>query len=335
MSDERPTSVRLPRTYDEAKLVRDLESLKTQPRFAQPGPYHDGDWTGLILWAPGGDRPDAAHPQLEPAGPTPALAHAPYLAELLSELPAPKLLARLLTLPADAEIGEHNDSGSTFQFGSIRLHVPLVTHEKVIMMVGGERMRWRSGELWWGDFSQRHWLRNDSPVDRVHLVVDVQVTDEIVAMFPDEVIALQERTGSGIARYAPPLPEERRTDVELASFAGEFDVSAQIMPLFAGEGGLADMARDAVAVARPQNGSLVVSLDGRPSFALLRTGERRFSAEGLPPGVVVEFDDAAAPRSAVLSVHGLPQDLYAAQLGFQAGPTLAEQRFSLVLRQPA
>jgi hypothetical protein len=331
---DRVTSVRLPRTYDPDLLVRDLQALRSLPQAPQPGPYHDGDWTGLTLYAPGGGRPDVADPVLHPYAPTPALERAPYLARLLDELPAPKLLTRLLTLPPGSDIGEHSDAGSTFGFGSLRLHVPIVTHEQVVMVVGGDRMRWRPGELWWGDFSRPHWLRNDSEVTRVHLVVDVEVTDEIVALFPAEVVAAQDATGAGISRHRPPLPAGRRTDAELAPFAASFEVPTPLMPLFAPEGDLRGLARQTAATSRPDDGRLVVALDGRPAFALTRTGEREFSVVGLPPGVFVEFDDATAPTAAEVVVRGVPEDLYAAQLGVQNGPVIPEQRFSLPLRQP-
>ncbi|HST66957.1 MAG TPA: aspartyl/asparaginyl beta-hydroxylase domain-containing protein [Mycobacteriales bacterium] len=331
---DRVTGVRLPRTYDPELLARDLGALRSLPQVPQPGPYHDGDWTGLTLYSPGGDRPGLTDPVLHPYAPTPALDRAPYLAGLLAELPAPKLLTRLLTLPPESDIGEHSDAGSTFQFGSLRLHVPIVTHEQVVMVVGGDRMRWRPGELWWGDFSRPHWLRNDSDVTRVHLVVDVEVTDQILALFPADVVAAQEATGAGISRHRPPLPADRRTDAELAPFAASFTVPTPLMPLFAQEGDLRGLAREAVATTRPDAGRLVVSLDGRPAFALVRTGERVFSVVGLPPGVYVEFDDATAPSAAEVVVRGVPEDLYAAQLGVQNGPVIPEQRFLLPLRQP-
>lgn len=332
--DEPWRAIRLPRTYDEQRLLADLQALRSLPQAPQPGPYHDGDWTGILLYAPGGGTADVEYPQLDHPAPTPALDDAPYLAELLAELPAPKLLARLLVLPPGAEIGEHSDCGSSFQFGSLRLHVPLVTHGQVIMVVDGERMRWKAGELWWGDFARRHWLRNDSPVTRVHLVVDVQVTEDLLAMFPAAAVAAQDRVGTGIARYLPPLQPHRGTDAELAAFAGTFDLPARLMPLFAGEDSLAGLARDALAAVRPAGGRLVVTLDGTPAFALERTGARSFSAVGLPAGVRVEFDGVAAPTAAEVIVRGLPEDLYAAQLGFQSGPVIPEQRFRLPLRRP-
>jgi hypothetical protein len=177
-------TARLSRSYDPCLLTRDLAELRALPRRPQPGPYHDGEWSGLDLYAPAGGSAAEPHPQLHHFQPTPALGGAPYLTQILDGLDCPKLMVRLLTLPPGAEIGEHNDAGANFQFGTVRLHVPIVMHRDVIMVIDGQRLHWEPGELWWGDFSRPHWLRNDSAVTRVHLVIDVQLTEAVLSLFP-------------------------------------------------------------------------------------------------------------------------------------------------------
>lgn len=325
---------RLSQGYDEDLLRRDLDNLRGLPRAPQAGPYHDGEWTGLTLYEQGGDLPDEPYPWLRHYGPTHALARAPYLAEVLSSVDCPKLLVRLLTLPPDAEIGVHSDAGSNFQFGSVRLHVPIVTHEDVIMVIDGERVHWRPGELWWGDFSRPHWLRNDSSVTRVHLVIDVQPNDFLLDLFPAELLAAQRSVGTGISTYRAPLPPARRTDAELAAFRCQFALPSALTPLFGHGAGLRELTRDGDAVCEPADGVLVVSLGGRPAFALERVGERVFTVIGQPAGVFAEFDDARRPTVVEFVVRGVPEDLYAAQLGVQSGPVIPEQRFPAAL-EPA
>ncbi|MDQ0791662.1 aspartyl/asparaginyl beta-hydroxylase domain-containing protein [Streptomyces sp. B1I3] len=314
-------SARLPRSYDPTRLAEDLDRLRALPQAPQPGPYHDGEWTGVDLYAQGGGSGPA--PQLEPFLPTPALDHAPYIAELLTGLEVPKLMVRLLTLPPGADIGEHNDAGCNPQFGSVRLHVPIQTHPDVVMVVDGERMRWQPGELWWGDFSKRHWLRNDSEVTRVHLVIDVLVNDFVLELFPPELVARWREEGTGISMYRPPLS---RDDDALKRFAGGFMLPNQLMPLFGGGKGLDALVGGAVAELAPRDGRLAVSLNGEPTCALERVGESTLSVVGQPPGVTWEFGDTGAPT---VVVRGVPEDLYAAQLGFQRGPIVPEQRFPL------
>ncbi|MFC5663903.1 aspartyl/asparaginyl beta-hydroxylase domain-containing protein [Kitasatospora misakiensis] len=314
-------SARLPRSYDPDRLAEDLERLRALPQAPQPGPYHDGEWTGVDLYARGGGT--GAAPQLEPFRPTAALDHAPYLAELLDGLECPKLMVRLLTLPPGADIGEHNDAGCNPQFGSVRLHVPIRTHPDVVMVVGGERMRWQPGELWWGDFARRHWLRNDSEVTRVHLVIDVLVNDFVLGLFPEELVERWRGEGTGISAHRPALPV---TEAELAPFTGRFTLPNQLMPLFGLGKDLGELVEGAVAEVAAEPDRLVVRLNGDPAFALERVAADRFSVVGQPAGISWEVDAGSAPT---VVVRGVPEDLYAAQLGFQRGPIVPEQRFPL------
>jgi hypothetical protein len=323
-------TARLPRTYEPSLLTRDLAALRALPQQAQPGPYHDGEWTGLHLYAPAGGAAGERYPQLHHCRPTPALGRAPYLAGILSELDCPKLMVRLLTLPPGADIGEHNDAGSNFQFGSLRLHVPIVTHPDVVMVIGGERVHWEPGELWWGDFSRPHWLRNDSNVTRVHMVIDVQLNDMVLSLFPAELVA--EKRAAGISLYRPPIPA---ADSELTRFTCAFRLPAPLMPLFGQGASLRELAKDASAVCSPEGGRLVVALDGEPAFAMERVSDMAFSIVGQPPGIFVRFDSSTKPKQAEIVLRGIPEDLYAAQLGFQHGPTIPEQRFPLRLESEA
>jgi hypothetical protein len=75
----------------------------------------------------------------------------------------------------------------------------------------------------------------------------------------------------------------------------------------------------------------VVTLDGEPSFALERVGATEFSIVGQPPGIFLRFGSAVEPMSAEIVVRGVPEDLYAARLGFQQGPVIPEQRFRLLV----
>src|SRR5215467_15788635 len=127
-----PVAVRLPLTYDVQLLQRDLEALQEVRRAAQPGPYHKGEWTGIALYSMGGKQsvfPSAAgtdHYQE-----TEELKRAPYMHQILSELECPKEVVRILFLPPGGHIKDHFDFHTSFQFGLLRLHIPIVTHPDV------------------------------------------------------------------------------------------------------------------------------------------------------------------------------------------------------------
>jgi hypothetical protein len=316
---------RLPRTYDPEALHQDLVRLRDAPSAAQPGPYHDGEWTGVSLYSQGGVEDGSA--PLEPFAPTPSLARAPYIADLLAGLDCAKLMVRLLTLPPGAEIGEHNDAGSNFRFGSLRLHVPIVTDRDVVMVIDSHRVHWAEGELWWGDFSRPHWLRNDSDVTRVHLVIDVEVDEFVLGLFPDAFVE-ELRRAPGISLRGPRVPLG-----DPATYTGAFCIPAQVMPLFGGGRGLRELSADAEASCRAEGDRLVVGIDGRPAFALEHLGGGTFAIVGQPPGVTVQFDPGGG--AVTLAIRGVPEDLYAAQLGFQQGPILGEQRFRMPLERAA
>jgi hypothetical protein len=325
MSD---AAVRLPRTYDPARLRRDLDAVRHLDRAPQPGPYHDGDWTGLSLYSQGG-RP-GAHPGyagLDAYRETEVLARTPYFKEVLDSLDCGKRVVRLLALPPGAEIGEHTDAGSNFQCGSIRLHVPIVTHEKVIFTIDGERVRWREGELWYGDFARPHWLKNESDVLRVHLVIDVEIDEYVLGLFPADFVDRRRAEGAGIALRRTPIAT---TEEDLRRFECSFRVPGEVMPLFGGGRKLAELAAGAAAEARVEGGRLVVSLDGSPSFALERVAEQTFSIVGLTAGYSLEVRRRDGAVEAVeLEIRGLPEDLYAAQLGYEQGPPIGVRRVPL------
>ena len=147
-------AIRLPIEFDPAKLIKDLEAVKHVDLAPQPGPYHDGAWKGISLHSQGGKQ--SAHPGyagLDGFYPTDALKHTPYMKEILDGLRCPKKVVRLLTLPPGVEIGEHNDAWANFYCGTLRLHIPIITHPDVEFVINDRRCVWKPGEFWYGDFS--------------------------------------------------------------------------------------------------------------------------------------------------------------------------------------
>lgn len=182
------TSIKLPIKFDVDRLQRDLAALDRFELITHPLEYHDGRWKLLALVAPGG-RSDFLHDGkagygAEPPAKTEILKNAPYFEEVLDWFPAEVLRARVSVLPPGARVLRHYDPVESIDFGVLRLHVPVVTHEKVVFYLGGRRQSWREGEAWYGDFTFPHHIVNDSPISRVHLLIDVDCNDEMVALFP-------------------------------------------------------------------------------------------------------------------------------------------------------
>src|SRR6266568_5718776 len=267
-----PVAIRLPRTYDVAQLVRNLQVLRDVKAAPQPGPYHQGEWTGIALHSMGGKQsvfPSAAG--TDHYCETEELQRAPYFKQILNDLQCPKEVVRILFLPPGGHIRDHFDFHTSFQFGLLRLHIPIITHADVVFVIDGQRMSWNPGELWYGDFSKVHSVKNDSPVVRVHMVIDVQINEFVLSLFPADYIA--RRMAEGISVTYEPMPA---SEAELRRFACDFRIPGEVMPMFVIGKPLATLARGAVAAVRLIDGKLAVLFDNQPAFRLERISSDTF-----------------------------------------------------------
>jgi hypothetical protein len=325
-----PVAIRLPRTYDVELLQRDLRTLQEVQRAPQPGPYHKGEWTGIALYSMGGKQstfPSAAgtdHYQE-----TEELQRAPYFREVLRGLECPKEVVRILFLPPGGHIKDHFDFHTSFQFGLLRLHIPIVTHPDVVFIIDGQRMNWKPGELWYGDFSKVHSIKNNSDVVRVHMVIDVQINDFVLSLFPEDFVA--RRHAEGISITTDPIPA---SEAELRRFACDFRIPGEFMPMFVIGKPLTALVKGTAASVRLIDGKLNVLIDNEPAFRLERLGDDVFGISGLPPGMTLQLKrDNQVVSDVVLHMKGLPKDLYSARLGIMRGPTITEQSISLPVLQ--
>ena len=80
--------------------------------------------------------------------------------------------AILVNLPAKNKIDEHIDSGYSLSNCS-RIHIPIVTNDKVCFKVGKEKKNLKSGEMWEiNNTNKIHSVENNSNQDRIHLIID-------------------------------------------------------------------------------------------------------------------------------------------------------------------
>ena len=323
-----PVAIRLPRTYDVDLLVRDLDALRDIEQAAQPGPYHGGEWKGLALHSMGGRQSaDPSAAGMETYQPTEALTRAPYIKTILDDLACPKEVVRILTLPPGGHIKEHFDYHTNFQYGLLRLHIAIVTHPDVEFVIGGERVVFAPGELWFGDFSMTHSVENKSDVTRVHLVIDVQINDFVLNLFPDEYVS--ERRGQGIAITREPLSV---SEAELRRFTCDFHVPGEFMPLFILGKKLQTLIKGARASVRLLDQQLTVLFDNEPTFVLSQVENDTFGVVGLPPGITFRFiQNGDRVESLELNLKGLPKDLYFARLGFSNGAAVADRTAALAV----
>lgn len=101
---------------------------------------------------------------------------------------------RYAVLKAGEEIQPHLDINTD---KAIRIHIPLITHEDVVIGVKGKKRTVEEhmpadGGVWFLNQAYSHWVKNPSDVDRIHLVIVVVGQDGIlesdVQFWDEEVV---------------------------------------------------------------------------------------------------------------------------------------------------
>jgi hypothetical protein len=175
-----PDRLRLPFTFDADLLARDLDGLSavdwTQHFVRQ---NYDGDWSVIPLRGKAG----ATHPVMmiysDPTCTdfenTPMLAASPYFRQVLDTFQAPLRAVRLMRLTPGSVIKEHNDLELSFEEGTVRIHVPVVTNADVEFYLNRSRVVLDAGSAWYLRLSDPHSVVNRGSSDRVHMVIDAEV----------------------------------------------------------------------------------------------------------------------------------------------------------------
>lgn len=156
--------------------------------------HYEGKWTALPLRSIHGDVSNIfVSPEINPEyKDTVFLENSPYFRELLSAFQCPLLAVRLLKLNAGAVIKEHKDAELCYEKGEIRIHIPVITHPEVEFYLDKERMNLKEGECWYMNFNLLHSVKNNSKVDRIHLVIDAKVNDWVEEIFSNQAINKKE-----------------------------------------------------------------------------------------------------------------------------------------------
>jgi hypothetical protein len=288
---------RLRLSFDPEALTHDLECLKRVRRLRQPGTYHEGEWVGISLRSAGGKesaRPSL--PSLAPFEDCSVLERTPYFRKVLGTLKVPQLCVRLLFLPPNGVIREHTDDIFGFWHGLLRLHLPIVTHRDVRFTIGGRPCHMAPGELWYGDFSRKHSVVNESQVTRVHMVIDVLINDFLLNLFPAGFV--DRHVGEKITFHRRPLSVRAR---QLERYVCEFAVPPELVSMFApvlrfdASPSVRTLVEEAsrtgvVARIRVVNGQLYLEACGRTLVRLVPLAEDTCALAQWPLGVMLHFE---------------------------------------------
>lgn len=173
--------IKLPLHFDPVSLQSDLKLLEGSEwidHFVKQN--YSGRWSVIPLRGPAG----ATHPVMmiysDPScttfADTPFLDACPYFREILSRFECELFCVRLMKLEARSVIKEHCDHDLSFEQGMVRLHIPIVTSSQVEFYLNGTQVVMHEGECWYLRLSDPHRVANNGETDRVHLVIDAQVS---------------------------------------------------------------------------------------------------------------------------------------------------------------
>ncbi|WP_245477326.1 aspartyl/asparaginyl beta-hydroxylase domain-containing protein [Bradyrhizobium guangzhouense] len=183
-----PDRLRLPLSFDADQLAADLVRLSATrwiDHFVTQN--YEGSWSVIPLRAPAGARHPVkmiyADPTATDFEDTPMLAECPYFRAVLSSLACPLQAVRLMRLTPGSVIREHTDLDLSFERGSVRLHIPVITNAGVEFDLNRRRVIMEAGSCWYLRLSDPHRVANRGETDRVHLVIDAAVNDWVASLF--------------------------------------------------------------------------------------------------------------------------------------------------------
>lgn len=159
---------RLTLRVDAARLAAEVAALPAGlwgTRGGRVGVHSQAEAIFLRGYAPAeGDKP------IEDREPFALL---PYLRSIIDgEIRARPLRCLLARMQGGAYIAPHIDRGDYFN-KTIRLHIPVTTHERVAMYAAGRVYRMRTGEVWALNNCGVHGVLNASPSEsRTHVICD-------------------------------------------------------------------------------------------------------------------------------------------------------------------
>jgi hypothetical protein len=175
-----PDRLRLPFTFDADLLARDLDRLAAvdwTAHFVRQN--YDGDWSVIPLRGPAGAKHPVTMIYSDPTctdfADTPMLAACPYFRQVLDTFKTPLGAVRLMRLTPGSVIKEHHDMDLSFEQGTVRIHVPVVTNAGVEFYLNRSRVVLEAGSAWYLRLSDPHSVVNRGSTDRVHMVIDAEV----------------------------------------------------------------------------------------------------------------------------------------------------------------
>ncbi len=216
------THCRLPFQFDEAMLLADLQRLSANAWIRHfVAQNYDGDWSALPLRSLEGQVQNIYTNTQDPEAfrDTALLQACPYFQKVLATIECPLTSVRLMRLAAGSRIKEHVDPGDGYEYGELRLHIPITTNPQVAFFLDRQRIDMRPGECWYLNFSLPHSVENRGANDRIHLVIDCLVNDWADDLLRSLGFSVLEKYGTKIRYLDNHIEELRKIDTPEAKLA--------------------------------------------------------------------------------------------------------------------
>lgn len=200
---------RFPFRFDVDRMRAEVQAVQSDPLwFEHYDPTLSRGWKAMPLVSHHGrmDGPESQRwGDVAEFRRTPIVDRMPYFRTILDAFKCPQGRVRVLKLMPGAGIDIHRDvaeEAAGFAYNKVRLHVPIRTNDQVVFHLGGRLIRMAPGRLYYCDFTRPHFVRNDGPTPRIHLVLDLVVNDFLRGVFPPTTAA--ERVGHWVKRQTVP-----------------------------------------------------------------------------------------------------------------------------------
>lgn len=200
---------RFPMRFDVPRMREELRELENQRWLDHYDKGLSAGWKAIPLVSKHGrmDGPESQRwGDLRDFARTPVVEKLPYFGQILDAFACPQARVRILKLMPGCGIGMHRDVAeevACFAFHQVRLHVPIITNDRVVFHVAGQRVRMQPGRLYYVNFTRKHFVRNDGDEARIHLVLDLHVNDFLRRVFPP--LGVAERVENAVVRNTLPV----------------------------------------------------------------------------------------------------------------------------------
>ncbi|HYW75043.1 MAG TPA: sulfotransferase [Gammaproteobacteria bacterium] len=158
--------VQLPLQFDAERLRAEIAQVDESEWRPHPQGYVGN--SALTLVSVNGQENDLL---AGPMAPTPRMQRFPYLRQVMASFQTVVGRSRLMRLEPGADVKRHADVNYYWR-DRIRIHVPIVTDQRVRFHCGERDVHMQAGEAWVFDNWRPHAVTNPTDIRRVHLVVD-------------------------------------------------------------------------------------------------------------------------------------------------------------------